>query len=113
MKTYKLGNVKMVMDNTGYIKGFPLKRELDYREAKYVLDTLLGFDILTSEDFEDIYEYKDYKEGLTKDVNNWLKGDADDFVIKEYAYDMSSDEISWGFQLIAVIDYLKKKKIID
>ena len=56
---------------------------------------------------------KDYKEGLTKDVNNWPKGDADDFVIKEYAFDMSSDEISWRFQLIAVIDYLKKKKIID
>ena len=113
MKTYKLGDVKMVMENNGYIKGFPLKRELDYREAKDVLDALLGFNILTSEDFEDTYEYKDYKEGLTKDVNNWLKGDADDFVIKEYAFDMSSDEISWGFQLIAVIDYLKKKKIID
>lgn len=34
MKTYKLGDVKMVMENNGYIKGFPLKRELDYREAK-------------------------------------------------------------------------------
>lgn len=113
MKTYKLGNVKMVMENNGYIKGFPLKRELDYREAKYVMDALLGFDILASEDFVDTYDYKDYKEELTKDVNNWLKGDADDFVIKEYAYDMSGDEISWGFQFIAVIDYLKKKKIID
>ncbi len=113
MKTYKLGDTKMVMENNGSIKGFPLKRELDYREAKYVLDALLGFNILTSEDFEYISEYKDYREGLTKDVNNWLKGDADDFVIKEYAYDMSSDEVTWGFQLIAVIDYLKKKKIID
>ena len=86
---------------------------MDYREAKYVLDALLGFNIPTSKDFEYTYEYKGYKEGLTKNVNNWLKGDADDFVIKEYAYDMSGDEISWGFQLIAVIDYLKKKKIID
>ena len=113
MKTYKLCDVKMVMENNGYIKGCPLKREVEYREAKYVMDALLGFNILTSEDFEDTYEYKDYKEGLTKDVNNWLKGDADDFVIKEYAFDISSDEISWRFQLIAVIDYLKKKKIID
>lgn len=113
MKTYKLGDTKMVMENNGYIKGFPIKRELDYREAKYVLDALLGFNIPTSKDFEYTYEYKGYKEGLTKNVNNWLKGDADDFVIKEYAYDMSGDEISWGFQLIAVIDYLKKKKIID
>lgn len=113
MKTYKLGDVKMVMENNGYIKGFPLKRELDYREAKYVMDALLGFNIQTSKAFEYTYQYKDYKEELTKNVNNWLKGDADEFVIKAYAYDMSGYEISLGFQLIAVIDYLKKKKIID
>lgn len=114
MKKINIGEVNMTSHNDGTIKGFQLKRKLTLREARYIMDRLLMFNIFSRDDFETAEEYKEYNDQLLHDVTVWLNGDAEEYAIKGYAYDMSSDEVQLGFQLLLpVIAYLKKKQIID
>lgn len=110
-KILNLGKVKLTMRDNGFPKGFILKRELTLREARYLMSQLLGIDISDRDCFEFQYEYKEYNDGLCQDVNAWLRGDADDSVIAEYAYDCSDEQLGMHNMLI-ITQYLIKKGII-
>lgn len=111
MKILNLGKVKLTMHDNGFPKGFILKRELTVREARYLMSQLLGIDISERDDFESQEEYKEYNDGLCQDVNDWLRGDADESVIAEYAYDCSEEQLGMHNMLI-ITQYLIKKGII-
>lgn len=112
MKKYNLGTIKVEMKDNGFPNGLILNRELTLRECRYILRNLLGIEIGTLEDFYDREEYSDYNDGLKKDVNEWMVGNLDDSAIMEYAYDCS-DECLGIMNLIPIISYLKKHKVID
>ena len=92
-------------------KGLVLKRELNIRECRHIMKNLLMIDINTEEDCFDFKEYKEYNSELKKTVNDWLRGDADDYNIMEYAYDCSDEPIGI-MNLIPIIIYLKKREVI-
>lgn len=112
MKKYNLGTVKLEMESNGFPKGLILKRELTIRECRYILHNLLGIEIQTKEDCYDTEEYKDYNGELRYNVNGWLKGNFDDEIIMEYAYDCSDEHLGM-MNLIPIICYLKKHEVID
>lgn len=112
MKKYNLGTVKVEMEANGFPKGLILKRELTIRECRYILRNLLGIEIQTKEDCYDAEEYKEYNEEIKHNVNEWLKGDFDDYAIMEFAYDCSDESIGI-MNLIPILFYLKKIGVID
>lgn len=112
MKIYNVGKVKINLEKNGFPKGLILKRDLSARECRHIMKTLLGIEINTREDVYDDEEYKDYNDELKETVNKWLIGEVDDSNIMEYAYDCSDEPIGI-MNLIPIIQYLKKKKIID
>lgn len=111
MKTFNIGTIKMGVESNGCLKGFALKRDLTVRECKHILGNLLGYNLNTLEDCYDKEDYRNYNKDIANNVNQWLRGNADDWVIEEYAYDC--DDNIGVMNLIPVIAYLKKKKIID
>lgn len=110
-KTFNIGNVKLEMRTNGFPKGFKLKRKLTVRECRHIMYDLLGIDIQTRDCYEFDYDYKDYINGMCKDVNGWLEGDCDDEVIAEYAYDCSNDQLGL-INMIPITQYLIKKGVI-
>ena len=112
MKNYKMGSVKMMMEKNGFPKGLILKRELTLRECKYILDKLLGIDLLEREDFYDDEEYRDQMNNYKDTVNAWLKGDAADYSIAEFSYDYQFAQLGL-MNMIPIVAYLKKKGIIE
>lgn len=110
-KILNLGKVKLTMHDNGFPRGFILKRELTVREARYLMYELLGINICEREDYESQEEYKEYNDGLCLDVNKWLRGDADESVIADYAYDCSDEQLGMHNMLI-ITQYLIKKGII-
>ena len=48
----------------------------------------LGIDVNGADEFEDKEEYDEYNNSLTSDVNSWLKGEIEDQILMEYAYDL-------------------------
>lgn len=112
MKTFVLGNIKTEMHPNGFVKGFILKRELTMQECRYIMKAFLGINIATRKDMYSAEDWSDYNQGLTKTVNNWLKGDSDDASIAKYAYDCADMQLGL-MNLIPIICYLKKKNIID
>lgn len=109
-KILNLGKVKLTMHDNGFPKGFILKRELTVREARYLLDKLLGIDISDRECFEFQEYYNEYNDELCNNVNAWLRGDADDSIIAGYAYD--SDEQLGMHNMLIITQFLMKKGII-
>lgn len=110
-KNFNIGTVKMTMESNGFPKGLILKRDLTVRECKHILGNLLGIELSTREDCYDNEEYQDKMDEYRDTVNAWLRGDADDSAIMEFAFDCSDDPIGI-MNLIPIICYLKKKGII-
>ena len=111
-KKFNVGTVVMEIPKGDYIpKGLVLKRELTIRECRYIMRNLLMIDINTEDDCFDSEEYKEYNSELKKTVNEWLRGDAEDYSIMEYAYDCSDEPIGM-MNMIPILMYLKKREII-
>lgn len=111
LKNFNIGAVKMTMETNGFPKGLILKRDLTLRECKHILGNLLGIELFTREDSYDNEEYRDKMDEYHDTVNAWLRGNADDFSIMEFAFDCSDEPIGI-MNLIPIICYLKKKGII-
>ena len=111
-KKFNVGTVVMEIPKGDYIpKGLVLKRELTIRECRYIMRNLLMIEINSEEDCYDSEEYKEYNSELQKVVNDWLRGEAEDFSIMEYAYDCYGESIG-VMNLIPILMYLKKREII-
>jgi hypothetical protein len=107
---YNLGIVKMTTGESG--RGLILKRELSLDECKYILSEIFGIKLYTREDFDDEEEYIEQNLEYQKVVNKWLKGECS-------SKDVDYFRIIWDDRKIDIIDlipilaYLKKRKIID
>ena len=112
MVNINLGKIKCIGTSKNRIDGLVLKRNVTIREAKYILVNILGIELLTKDDFENLEEYQEQNQEYTRVVNDWLSGKTDDTAIMEFAYDCSDDAIGI-FNLIAIIYYLKKRNVID
>ena len=111
-KKFNVGTVLMELQKGDTVpKGLVLKRELNIRECRHIMKNLLMIDINTEEDCFDSEEYKEYNSELKKTVNDWLRGDADDYRIMNYAYGYSDESIGI-MNLIPILMYLKKREII-
>lgn len=110
-KKFNIGSVKLEMHDNGFPKGLVLKRDLNVREAKHLMRKFLGIDVNGIDEFEYKDEYDDYNNGLTSDVNSWLKGEIEDRSLMEYAYDCMDDELG-VFNIIPIILWLQSKDII-
>lgn len=112
MGKINLGKIKYIGTSKNRIDGLVLKRNVTIREAKYILTNILGIELQTKDDFEDLEEYQEQNQEYTRVVNDWLSGKTDDTAIMEFAWDCSDDPIGI-FNLIAIIYYLKKRNVID
>ena len=111
-KKFNVGTVVMEIPKGDSVpKGLVLNRELTIRECRHIMKNLLMIDINTEEDCFDSEEYKEYNSELKRVVNDWLRGDEEDYSIMEYAYDCSDEPIGM-INLIPIIIYLKKREII-
>lgn len=106
-KTYKIGEIKLKISSNGYPCGFFLKRRLNLRECKYILDKLLGIVVNTRDCFYDKEEYDDYNQELEDSVNEWLNGNLEDESIAEFAEDCSDDQLGI-FNMFPIAAYLLK-----
>lgn len=106
-KTYKIGEIKLKISSNGYPCGFFLKRRLNLRECKYILDKLLGIVVNTRECFYDKEEYDDYNQEIEDTVNEWLNGNLEDESIAEFAEDCSDDQLGI-FNMFPIAAYLLK-----
>lgn len=94
--------------------GLELKRDLTIKEACYCLKNIMGFNIqLSFDEFESKEELNEYKEEITKELNDYLKGKSDWGTLCEttYCYDYDNMGISIACHLY-VLSYLIKKGII-
>ncbi len=112
MKKFNLGTIKVDMENNGFPKGLILKRDVTVREARYIMFNLLGINIWVREDCETNEEYKEYNDALTSVVNSWLIGEYDDYALMEYAGDCADEQLGL-MNMIPILNYLKKKSVID
>ena len=111
-KKFHVGTVVMEIPKGDSVpKGLVLKRELTIRECRHIMKNLLMIEINREEDCYDSWEYNVYNSELQKDVNDWLRGDADDYSIMNYAYGYSSESIGI-MNLIPILMYLKKRDVI-
>lgn len=106
-KTYKIGEIKLKISSNGYPCGFFLKRRLNLRECKYILDKLLGIVVNTRDCFYDKEEYDDYNQEIEDTVNEWLNGNLEDESIAEFAEDCSDDQLGI-FNMFPIAMYLLK-----
>lgn len=111
MKNINLKSFQVHKTKNGFIDGIALKRRLNVRECKYILNALLGINISGRDDFDDDAEYQEWNTQLTDNVNAWLNGEADDSLIMEYAYDCSDEPLGL-FNCISILEYLQKREII-
>ena len=106
-KTYKIGEIKLKISSNGYPCGFFIKRRLNLRECKYILDKLLGIVVNTRDCFYDKEEYDDYNQEIEDTVNEWLNGNLEDESIAEFAEDCSDDQLGI-FNMFPIAAYLLK-----
>ena len=59
MVNINLGKIKCIGTSKNRIDGLVLKRNVTIREAKYILVNILGIELLTKDDFEDLEEYQE------------------------------------------------------
>ena len=112
-KKFDLGEIEFSLHKNGFTKGFVLKRDLETRECREIMEDILGIPVECEDDFfDDSDEYLVYNKVLTNDVNGWLKGERDDSTITDYAACMD-DTLPLGvFNIFPVANYLKEKGII-
>ena len=106
-----LGKIKCIGTSQNRIDGLVLKRKVTIREVKYILANILGIELQTKDDFENLEEYQEQNQEYIRVVNDWLIGKADNTAIMEFAWDR--DEPIGIFNLISIIYYLKKKNVIE
>ena len=106
-KTYKIGEIKLKISSNGYPCGFFLKRRLNLRECKYILNNLLGINLAIRDCFYDKEEYDDYNQEIEDTVNEWLNGNLEDESIAEFAEDCSDDQLGI-FNMFPIAAYLLK-----
>ena len=100
---------KMVSDS--FDRGLVVKRDVNLREARYIMKHLLGIEIYEKEETDDLEEYNSYNEDLLQTVNEWIKGEVTDENIMEYASDCSDEPLGiWN--AFKIVQYLQRKEII-
>jgi hypothetical protein len=107
---YNLGIVKMTTGESG--RGLILKRELSLDECKYILSEIFGIKLYTREDFDDEEEYIEQNLEYQKVVNKWLKGECSSKNV-DYFRIIWDDRKTDIVDLIPILAYLKRRKIID
>lgn len=83
-KTYKIGEIKLKISSNGYPCGFFLKRRLNLRECKYILNNLLGINLAIRDWFNYKEEYDNYNQEIEDTFNEWINGNLDDDAIAEF-----------------------------
>lgn len=93
-------------------RGLILKRELSSDECRYVLKKILDINIYTREDVVDEEEYIEQNLEYQKVVNKWLKGECSSKNV-DYFRIIWDDRKTDIVDLIPILAYLKRRKIID
>ena len=106
-KTYKIGEIKLKISSNGYPCGFFLKRRLNLRECKYILNNLLGINLAIRDCFYDKEEYGDYNQEIEDTVNEWLNGNLEDESIAEFEADCYPGQLGI-FNMFPIAAYLLK-----
>lgn len=107
---YNLGIVKMTTGESG--RGLILKRELSLDECKYILSEIFGIKLYIREDVVDEEEYIEQNLEYQKVVNKWLKGECSSKNV-DYFRIIWDDRKTDIVDLIPILAYLKRRKIID
>lgn len=110
MESYNLGIIKMTTGKVG--KGLVLKRELTTAECRYVLKKILDINIYTREDVVDEEEYIEQNLEYQKVVNKWLKRECSSKNVDYFRIIWDDRKIDI-VDLIPILAYLKRRKIID
>lgn len=110
MESYNLGIIKMTTGESG--RGLILKRELSLDECKYILSEIFGITLYTREDVVDEEEYIEQNLEYQKVVNKWLKGECSSKNV-DYFRIIWDDRKTDIVDLIPILAYLKRRKIID
>ena len=106
-KTYKIGEIKLKISSNGYPCGFFLKRRLNLRECKYILNNLLGINLAIRDCFYDKEEYGDYNQELEDSINDWLNGNLVYESIAEFEADCYPGQLGI-FNMFPIAAYLLK-----
>lgn len=93
-------------------RGLILKRELSLDECKYILSEIFGIKLYIREDFDDEEEYIEQNLEYQKVVNKWLKGECSSKNV-DYFRIIWDDRKTDIVDLIPILAYLKRRKIID
>lgn len=81
-------------------------------ECKYILSEIFGIKLYTREDFDDEEEYIEQNLEYQKVVNKWLKGECSSKNV-DYFRIIWDDRKTDIVDLIPILAYLKRRKIID
>jgi hypothetical protein len=111
-KRFNIGVVEITTRENGFPKGLILKRDVTIQETMLILGTLLGFVLVTRDDFDSISDYRDQLFEYKEKVNLWLKGELGDDCITELSCDCSDEQLGL-MNMIPIFNYLKKKGIIE
>lgn len=111
-KTFDIGIVTTLLTLDNYPKGLVLKRELTIAECRYILKKILDIDICTREDIINEEEYTEQNLEYQKVVNKWLRGECSSKNIDYFRIIWDDRKIDI-IDLIPILIYLKRRKIID
>lgn len=111
-KTFNIGTVTTSLTLDNYPKGLVLKRELTTAECRYILKKILDIDICTREDVINEEEYIEQNLEYQKIVNKWLRGECLSKNVDYFRVIWDDREINI-IDLIPILAYLKRRKIID
>lgn len=111
-KTFDIGIVTTLLTLDNYPKGLVLKRELTIAECRYILKKILDIDICTREDIINEEEYTEQNLEYQKVVNKWLRGECSSKNIDYFRIIWDDRKIDI-IDLIPILVYLKRRKIID
>lgn len=106
-KTYKIGEIKLKISSNGYPCGFFLKRRLNFRECKYILNNLLGINLAIRDWFDYKEEYDNYNQEIEDTFNEWINGNLDDESIAEFEAECYPDQLGI-FNMFPIAAYLLK-----
>lgn len=113
MKELNIGSVGVNLNDSDRIHGLVLKRELTLKESQYVMGNILGVPLKTRKVFDDIFDWNVYKGTLMKCTNSWLEGSMD---LDSAACCVMSECMRTSFNMmnfLLVVDYLKRKDVLD
>lgn len=112
-KTIKLSPVKVTYTSGNNIpSGVVMKRDVTQREARHILENILGFNITDEIEGLEPDEREDFRNEYTDVINKYIKGEADWPYLCEACccYD-DVDCISYA-PFLWMVSYLQEKGII-